>query len=249
MTSNNTNFLVASINSEYRLFDSLTTADDRFNCLNNIIELKRLIPNNNLGVSLYIDFKRYYKYYIQAVEDKDSDYDQVIISNIRKKTSSMGLEMQLNLLKYVRKLLLLNGYPDEAKDCSNIIQEIKIEFYKQKNDVISFIKLFALWSSISLVNLVIVLISFFLLASLFLLETKLESFAVLNLTTVEYTKNYYLNHLINTLTLFFDLDSAMKVEANCFYGVVLIIIAKIFYLLILVNFFAKKIVEFIKINE
>lgn len=249
MTSQQTQYITSSIHSETLRLATLNTSDDKFQCLNNIICLKKLI--NYVGQdSIYLDFKLFLKNYIDAVEEKDSGYDNISIARISTQLDGMCLEEQISLLKFFKKLLIIKAYLDEAKDCDLHLQVLKLEFYKKNKSLLNYGKLVAIWSSSSFWKLIGLLFCFYCLASLFLMPAYFESFQLFKVTYITLSSNFLMNHLLNVLSIFFDLDnSSMKIEANSPLALILMIMSKIIYITILVNFLTKKFVEFIKIND
>ncbi|MEH3113420.1 hypothetical protein [Pedobacter terrae] len=249
MTSQQILYINSSIAVETGRYNLLSTADDKFQCLNNIISLKKLV-NYSGHDSIYLDFKKYVKLYIEAVEEKDSGYDNIDVQRISSKLADILIIDQINILKFFKKTLLINGYPDEASECECVLQKLRISFYKANKNFKNYCKLVALWSSLSIKRLFILLLVFYIATVLLLIPAYFESLELFKVNYTRFSENQMLNHLLNVLTLFFDLsDNTMKVEAQNGFALILIILSKIIYITILVNFLAKKLIDFIKINE
>lgn len=249
MTSLQIDYITASILNETRRLNSLATADDKFHSLNNIISLKKLI-NYNGHDSIYLDFKRYLRLYIEAVENKDSGYDNVDVLRVSTKLSGIVILDQISLLKFFKKILLTNGYTDEANECEQAIHKLKISFYQANKSFKNYCKLIALWSSVSVSRLIVLLFTFYVITSLFLMPAYFESLEFFKINYADLSSNNLINHLLNILTLFFDLESnCIKIEANNGFAIILIILAKVIYITVLINFLTMKLINFIKINE
>ncbi|MFN8229484.1 MAG: hypothetical protein U0V03_01045 [Bacteroidia bacterium] len=232
-----------------------STFDDKLACLNNIIELKKLI-NYSKDDSIYLDLKYFFKIYIKTVEEKDNNYDKISLNKIAIKLHGMELNQKISLLNIFRRELLINHYTENITECDKLIQRTKLLIYCKElsfenklKSIKNIIRIVAIWSSDSLRNLAVCFIIFFLSSSLFFLEAPNQGFHTINYETETFCTSPSINFFLNLLTLFFDLEHGMKIEAVNAFGVLQIILGKIIYLGILINFLVKKASEFIKIID
>jgi hypothetical protein len=225
-----------------------STWDDKFASLNTIIELKKLI-NHSGDNSIYLDLKYFFKLYLKAIEEKDNNYDDISINMIERKVSSLSDIEKIKLLKIFKRELLLNHYVEYIDECNRCILKAELKHYCSKFTFRHLLKIVAIWSSASIRNLFISLIIFFAFSSLFFLPAPCNELTTFNLEYRSFCSGSVFNFILNILSLFFDIESGLKVTPINGIGVLQMILGKVIYLSILINFFIKKLTDLLKIID
>lgn len=217
--------------------------DDLLSSLNNIIELKKLLKYIG-DDSIYLDYKHFFELYLKAVEEQDSGYDHVSINHIIEKLKYLESSERVNSILVFKRQLLLHGYYDLAKECDDYINQARFEgVLSLKKNIKNILNIVILWSALSKKNLLIVLALFYVFVLLILLPSPVPQLVIFNSDSHSYSDVRWLNYLLNVLTLFFDLDEGMRVGTNCSFGIIAIIVGKIFYIAILINYFVKNLIK------
>ena len=100
----------------------------------------------------------------------------------------------------------------------------------------------------SLKRLMIVILIFFAMVISILLPATEGSFILFRITYDNYSNNFIVNHLLNVITHFAGIDNEFKVEPVNWLGVLLLVSAKLFFVLIVVNFVYRKITDKLNIQ-
>lgn len=225
------------------------TLPEKFSVLNNIIEIKRLLIGYNKHHSTYLDFKQFFRLYIEVNDLNDFEYDEILIGKINSKLDFVNVYEKLKLLRIFKRLLKLNGHDNKAEECNHFINCTEIKCLQQKLGIKNIIRLIALWTSQTILHLCLSLLFLYLLTCAILAPAFLPNFEMFTMTKIQFSQDPIVNHILNVLSLLFDFDERMIVSSNSVWGVMLIILGKTSYILIILNFLIKKVIDEIKIKN
>ena len=210
------------------------------NMLYNLIVLKGSIQDKN---DLYKLSKIFFKYYIEVIKNSNYGYDTFNFSKVKNVLNQMDLKSQASILQFVISNMT-KELPEYEKDWF-ICEKNKIQLkdlvynFQLKN----FFKIVALFSGLSFYSLLFTLGLVFVFVSVILLPAKFESCQLFEIKYDNYCNDFYMNHFLNVLTLFADFDNDFKIRPLSWFATILMIIAKITFVTIIVNFIYVKITD------
>lgn len=210
------------------------------NMLYNLIVLKGSIQDKN---DLYKLSKKFFKYYIEVIKNSNYGYDTFNFNKVKNVLNQMDLKSQASILQFVISNMT-KELPEYEKDWF-VCEKNKIQLkdlvcnFNAKN---SF-KIIALFSGLNFYTLLLTLVLVFTLVSIILLPAKFESCQLFEIKYDNYSTDFYVNHVLNILTLFADFDNDFKVKPLNWFATILMIVAKITFITIIVNFIYVKITD------
>lgn len=246
-------YLTETLELEKAKYNNILTSnpydyENLFFCLNNIIDQKHLL-NYNGSDSIYLDFKKLIKYYIQSSDIKEIGYDNIDISMIDQKLNKLNAEEKYLILKMFRRELRKNSFSDKGQDCEKFIDNARLKYYKENFNLENGIKYLALLSASNIYWLLLTIIMLIILISVIFLPAPLEIMGVIDVSNVYFSKYKFFNNISNILSLLFDLDYKMEVKAINPLGVILLGLLKLLFVSIIINYLWKRVVKYFKIID
>jgi len=225
---------------------------EHFFRINNIIEVKNQLNYINENLSLYSDLKTLVKLYFTKLESSSYGYDTFRLDLIISKIKYTPTSQQIELLFFLKRLLIDNEYFELIRDCEKEINKAKLENYKstfsytKPKTYINVLKMILLWSSLSIFNLLFSLAIMYVLSFIVFLPAPYGFMEVFKVQYINFSDNYLSNHALNLLSFLFDLSNKMIITSNCWYGLLGIILGKILYIILIINFVLKEFIKAIK---
>ena len=215
------------------------------NILYNLIHLKNKVGRIDQN---YIDIKKFVDNYFEVLKISNYGYDSINYSKFEKLLKFLPHKEQYEILRYSISVST-RELPEYNKDWF-VARKHQAEIGKILNDKIftQYPKAFFLYTGLSTGRLLVALTVFFVLVTAILLPAKFEKFAVFDVKYHNYNSNFLVNHFLNILTLFADLDNNLKIEPLNWWALILIIIAKVSFVLLIVNYIYRKIIDKISIK-
>jgi len=217
-------------------------------CLNQIIEFKFLIKYKGLD-SIYVDFKRLIKHYINAANQKEIGYDNIDIPMIYSKTSKLNTLERCLILEMFRRELRRKSYVLKSNDCDKYIDASRMKHYKQKMNFKNFFLYIALLSSSSIWALFASILIILLMLIIIIQPAPYQWMYIIDIKFIDFSKTEIINMISNLLSIILDLDYRMELKAKNILGVILLGFLKVLFLSIIINYFWKKIIEYFKIFQ
>ena len=253
LDSNKINFLGNTLDQEKQKFEKILNTEpinyeDAFFCLNNIIDYKNLV-NYKGSDSIYIDFKKLIVLYIKSSESKELGYDEIDVSMIDKKLDKLAVDEKLLILDMFKRELLKNSFSSKVHECNKFIDIAKLKLYKKKKGFKNRIKYLFLLSSSGFHALLLSLLILFVLIFIIFLPAPFAFMETINIENADFSSYSIINKVANILSLLFDLDHKMKIEASNILGVILLGALKLIFISIIINYLWKKIVEYFKLID
>lgn len=216
-----------------------------------ILQLKKNIPTlRNVGNSIYIDAKRFISIYINSIEERDLGYDIIDTNKILKCIELVeDNHEQFLLAQNSYRLLKTGGFEEESKKLKKIVNIKKSSLLK--NEPFCFSKYIKLMLHLSTYNIFTILFTVFLLfivTFIVLLPAPFEKWEIYKVTYHSYSEVFIVNHFVNILTSLFAIDNQFKIEPNSLFGVFSLITLKLFYVIFIVNYLYKKVIDILNNN-
>lgn len=191
--------------------------------------------------SLYLDIKKFIKYYIKSSEKKDYGYDKLNVEKIINaiNTSSSDKE-KYELSLYTSRLINLNGLESELIEFAKFLNVCKTESLKKETSFGSKIRLISHIASYKLSSIIYILIAVFLLSYLIFLPAEFELFELFKMNYSNYADNFYWNHFLNIFSLAIGIESESVIIPLNGFGIFVLAILKLAYILIILNFLYQK---------
>ncbi|MCW2119206.1 hypothetical protein [Flavobacterium sp. 7A] len=222
---------------EYRLRTEISD-DEKSNILYNLIFLKK---KANLDEYIYKDIKLFIYHYLRHLKSANYGYDNINYDKILTLINLLPLDQKVSIIDYI----ILNSTKELPEVNQNWFLTKKHNFkieeifkLKKKNKYIYGIFLIC---GKSTTNLLLSLILIFILINIILLPAYNASFELFKITYEIYSDNFTINHILNVLTLFVDLDNKLTITPNNYFGLLLIVFGKILFAILLINFIYIKI--------
>jgi hypothetical protein len=213
-----------------------------------IIQIKKdNVPLRNEVNSIYLDAKKFISCYINSIEERDLGYDVIDTKKITKCINVLeNYQEQFQLSQNAYRLLRTKGFEEESNIFKKIMNQKKTILIKSKPYYLGkYLKLLLHLSSYSLLSILLSILTIFLITYTVLLPAPFESWQNFNITYHQYSDSFYLNHFVNILTNLFGISSDFKVETSNLLGIFTIISIKLFYLVFIVNYLYKKVIDLI----
>lgn len=216
-----------------------------------IIQLKRSdVSNCEFGNSIYLDAKNFISVYINSVEDRDLGYDIIDTNKIIKCINLCGnTQEQYRLAQNAYRLLKTKGFEDESCILKKTINSKKTELIKKSPFCTNkYIKLLLHLSTYNLYTIILAISFIFFISFIVLLPAPFANWQIFHITYHHYSNSFIINHFINILTNVFGIESTFKIETNSLFGILSIITIKLFYLVFIVNYLYKKVIDILNNN-
>jgi len=221
-------------------------ANDIVNKLYNLIFVK-----NEKQHSIYTDIKTFIKHYAKLVETNKYGYDALCYDKVFSIVDLLPYNERISLLNFLI-YTITREYPEfEIETIQSKIKKVKIEkvcnekkLYKK---ILQTPNAVLIWSSLRVSTLLATLLLFVMVVYIVLLPAPTLFRPLFEITYVSYSDNFYFNHLLYVLSLFTSVDGS-GVKALNPLGLIGLMIGRIIFILLVVNFIYKKITDKISIK-
>lgn len=237
--------IASIISEEEKKLDTNSNPSHRINILFNLVILKN---KSGLKQDNYKDFKKFIEHYIEVVKLSDYGYDKLNHNKIEKLLSFLNYEEQISALNYAISVSA-RELPEHDKDWF-IQRKHKAEIahiFKSKN-FDQYLRGCMLYCGTSLNRLLLMVVGFFTLVVITLLPAVNKDYVLFNVSYENYSQSFFLNHLLNILTHLADVDNNFKVDPINWFGVLLLVLGKVLFIFIVVNFVYRKISDKLNIK-
>lgn len=215
----------------------------------NVLYNLMLIKNKNGQIKgNYKDFKKFIEYYIEVVKLSDYGYDNLNHSKIEKLLNLLNYEEQISALNYAISVSV-RELPEHDKDWF-IQRKHKAEIANIFNKKIykHYLRGCMLYCGSSLSRLILLVLGFIILVTIVLLPASNPRFILFNIEYDNYSRFFFLNHFLNIISHLTDLDNDFKITPVNWFGLCLLILGKLLFIFIVVNFIYRKISDKLNIK-
>jgi len=230
------------------LSQDIINYEEAFNSVNCIIDLKFLSNYTDVD-SIYIDIKKFIKYYILAVDSRDNGYDKINVEQIYRKLSRLDNTQKLQLLEFFKRELKKSEYIDEISDCEKWINKTKEALCWDNFSLKNLILYLGLVSSRNLGTLTITFVIIIAFTFLITLPAPHPQMETIQAEFINISDSDFRNRVLNIIILFLDFENKLDIKPLNTFGVILLGAIKVIYITVFINYFWKKIVEQIKIVD
>lgn len=233
------------IQGEEQRLNTIESPSQKLGLLTNLFEVRKKsgIKRNN-----YVDFKKFIDLYIEVVKSANFGYDDINSQKVKKTLGYLELDERIAASRYAVSVMARELPEHDRSWLIKLMNEATVQHIFHLKQYRQYPKAFAFILSNSFSSLLIFLFSFFILVNIILLPAHFPSWAVFKISYENYSPNFYLNHILNVLTLFSDLDNNFKIIPLNWIAVLGSIASKIIFLLIIVNFIYRKLTDKIKLQ-
>jgi hypothetical protein len=231
-------------NSETIVDSNESNVKAKLEAINTIIQIKLTYDKKLYYNELYRDVKKMIAFYIEAIDERKYEYDIVNKDYIESNLAIFETKERIALYNFLIRKLKIHGLDHEVEDFLFFKRKSELKlliktFPKSSLTLISKLITYNLWS-IALTILISYLIYFIVL---------LPSFTGIELFKINYKRisgNFYLNHLCNTLLAIFDVGSEEFIHPLNLFGVILIVLGKLVFIILILKVCIDKFVEHFK---
>lgn len=198
--------------------------------------------------SIYTDIKTFIKYYTKLVETNKYGYDSLCYDKAFKVIDLLPYNERISLLNFLISTIV-REYPEfEIETIQTKIKTIKIKTIFVEKEWLKIPNAILLWSSLRLSTLFFVLLLFIVIVYVILLPAPTFFTPLFEIKHANYSNNLHLNHILNVLSLFVGIDNSCEIRALNPLGLIELMVGKIVFILVIVNFVYKKITDKISIK-
>jgi hypothetical protein len=208
---------------------------------------------NYIKFEAFKDMKIIFELYSKIYSFRSYSYNEVSIETFSKLTSCFDCYRNKELFEYLALRLIKEGNDDKLDEIKIHIQKLEIiclwNTIKSKKSIFTNVPKFLLkLSAYNLYSLLITCLFYVFVASLIYSPAPFKWMEIISLKFNLYIKNDFFNRFLNTLAHIFNLDNKMNIIALNWRGILLLIIGKSFFILVILNYIVKKILDKIKFS-
>jgi len=230
----------SKIDSARQNYEAARTFYEKLNHINNIIEIQVISSIYQGNPTIYGDIKTFILCYINAIEEKAYGYYELNREKLMKKVNLVDLKEQIGLLTYFQKTAKSVGLDETYPWVTNELKKREIQLCIKEISLKNFFKLPYYIATYNLFALLISILSLYLIYSIFLLPAPFKSMIAFRSSFVSYSKNDFVNHFLNTLMSFCDVNSDFKANPLNWKGVLLEIFMKIALLILILGYLTEE---------
>jgi hypothetical protein len=228
------------IDKEQLKFDKETSPSSKANYLNNIIRMKKSVySKNSYTVYIYHDIKLWLSNYVKSFDENQYNYDIFSKDTVSQMISLVSEDRQMSLYYYLIRQLKMNSHTnDKISWCESKIKKLEIDELLKNCNVFNIFNLVFLFSSYNIFTLVITSIIYIGIVNILFLP---EYYLGFKLFIIEYETyypdNFILNHILNVTNYLFNFSNGdFKIIVNSFHGMLILVLLKIIFYLLIINF-------------
>ncbi len=170
-------------------------------------------------------------------------FSKDIIKNILTDISD---DKKLSLYYYLLRQLKINYFSnDEIIWCESEIKKIELAKLFCSNN---FIKMFFILTSYNVYTLIISLLCIIFIINILFLPEEILGITLFKITYEHYYDNFILNHILNVNNYLLNFSNgSFKVVANTIIGFFTLVVIKIIFYIVIINYIVKQILR--KVNK
>lgn len=252
MSGKNEYFLKLLKNEKTKLHEEMSPSK-KVNLINNIIRIKKSVYTKNTYESqIYSDIKLWLTNYVKSLDEHDYSYDIFSKDTILKMISLVSSTKQTSLYYYlIRQLKIYSHTNDKVSWCESQIKKLEIKILWESCNIFN---IFRLIFSISSYNLLMLLITSLIYIAILNIVFLPEEYIGIQLFTIEYEEyyknNFILNHILNVTNYLFNFcNGSFKIIADSILDMIILILVKIIFYLLIINFMVKEVTRSLRKYE
>lgn len=208
---------------------------------------------NYIKFEAFKDMKIIFELYAKIYSFRSYSYNEVSIETFSKLTSSFDCHRNKELYEYLAIKLIQEGNDEKIDEIQKHIRGLEISclcdnIKNRKSITYNLLNLLLKLSAYNLWTLLLTCVMYVLLASVIYSPAPYPWMQALELKFTTFNGNNFFNSILNTLAHIFNLDNKMKVTPTNWRGVILLVVGKSFFILVIINYVVKKIMNKIKFS-
>ena len=208
---------------------------------------------NYIKFEAFKDMKIIFELYAKIYSFRSYSYNEVSIEIFSKLTSSFDCHRKKELYEYLAIKLIQEGNDEKIDEIQKYIRGLEIsclwdDIKNGKSITCNLLNLLLKLSAYNLWTLLLTCVIYVLLASVIYSPAPYPWMQALELKLTTFNGNNFFNRILNTLAHIFNLDNKMKVTPTNWRGVILLVVGKSFFILVIINYVVKKIMNKIKFS-
>lgn len=229
------------IKQEEDKISQIISPSESINKISNLIKLK-FEYNDNRNIYIYI--KLLIEKYIEVIKYSDYGYDTFNYIKLEQVLYYISLSQRVSILKYTISRIA-NELPDFEKDWfinqKNIAEISLIKQNFKKNPKV--FRLIALYAGKNTYYTLISILIVFLIPVIVLLPAPIPQLIWFEISYNNYSDVYFVNHILNLLGFFADIDNDFNIEPQNALASFFFIFYKIIFIILIANFLYTKITD------
>jgi hypothetical protein len=221
------------IDEESQKLAMISDHTDAANVLYNLISLKNA---NGNGSDNYRDIKKFLENYVLSLKDANYGYDNINYAKIDSLFLKLTINERISIIQFAISNLTRELPELDVEWFIDRRHEFEVQRIFQESDYLNYPKAFLLYCGRTIPRLISTLFGFVFLVSLILLPAPFPWMSIYKIQYVQHSEPFYSNHLLNVMCLFLDMDNGPTISATCWWGLILLMIAKCFFVILIVNF-------------
>lgn len=197
---------------------------------------------------IYPIMKSYFFFHLKSVKNSAHGYDKVNLEKLNELINSLPVKQKVSFLDYCVSLVKLNHTEETLDWLLDKRHKCRAEYLWKEKSVNKKLLSILLLASSNVRNLIITIILIFFIVSLILAPSPCEQLSIFEIQYHDYSDSLFLNHIANMLTMFLDFDNDLKVSPSGFVSLLFLAMAKIIYILLIVNFIYLRLVDKLSVN-
>lgn len=244
--------IIKFITQEEKKLASVCTDREKMNLLNNIIRMKKdIYTNEKYQDNIYSNIKDWIKHYILTIDNNNYKYDFFDKYKIEKMIQLLSFPQQIILYKYLIRQLKINAHTnDKILWCEERIKKTEIKLLLSECSLGNSIRLLFAVSSYNLQMLLFTFILLVVFINIIFLPKEYLGIELFTLEYAHYNEDFIINHIVNITNYLFNFyNDGFNIITDSLFTIVLLLIIKISFYLIIINFIVKQITRSISQYE
>lgn len=234
----------ALIDDQYSKINETENSQNLVDLYYTLIQLKFDNPEyRDRNFSIRNDLKKFFVSYLKSYEASQFGYDYISTKKILAILSNFDDDdIKYQFYNFGYRKFLTSGLDDESRIFQKEIKKIRI----RRNLAWSPDKIIGLFFDLSSYNLYSLVLSLLFFASIYVIILVPTDNHLLHCFEIEYqdfSSNAVTNHILNCLTSLFAIKPAMEVKVLNIFGIGLLILGKVIFYVIVVNFVLRRLID------
>lgn len=233
--------------------EKIEIVDAQFNALFTSFQKNKRLNPNYLKSDGFKDLKILFELYSETFHLKGYNYNSLSIEKVSIIIKGFDCYQQRELVQYLIKTLVKKGNEDEAKRWFQELAKLEMKCCLTsigKLDRVSynFFKLLYKATSFNLYTLLLSILIYLTISYLIFLPAYFDCCQLIEIKKTTISHSEFWNSMGNILMFLFDFDNKMDVKPSNFFGVILLVLLRVFFILIIVNVLIKELLNKIKLS-
>ena len=240
------------IEEQENRFKRLRIPNQRLFCINDIIQLKIHSKDERIKSTLYGDIKKFINYYVHSTINKNYGYDLLNKDIITRNISYLKAEEAANIITYLKEELKDIGMHNLIDWCDDLQNKFEIKHLYNKiksSNIFSFmywkclLSLLVNISAYNIVTLLLFLVFIIFMLYMIFLPAPYKFMEIFRINYEPISRDFFINHFLNILSYLLSIDTNFSITPLNPFGMLILVVGKITYLVVLVNFVIKEITK------